>query len=160
MTSQHSPRHQKIQQEIPGKLLAITNVNFTGDEKGNHVATIEAWIKLHAEYDQLNREVINDIIVTTTDKLKNQLNEYQEILSGKLDWIGPLGIVISLVAALVASDFKDSLYIKADAWQGIFIVAIILSTIWLAFVFYKIFKHRNKRNINYIVQKIKKREDL
>ena len=160
MVSKQPPQPNEAHSQIPVKIIGVTDVNFPGDEKGNRVATIEANIKLNVEYDQLTKGIINDLILTTSDKLRNQLNEYQKIQVGKLDWVGPLGIVISLIAALVATDFKDTLNIKGDAWEAIFIIALFLSIIWLAIVFYKIFRNRNKRDINYIIQKIKKRENL
>jgi hypothetical protein len=158
MVKKHSPQTLEVQSSIHGFVMGVTDVNFPGDEEGNRVASIEATLK--AEYDQLTQGLIKDIIVTTTDKLKNQLNDYQKFQVGKFEWVGPLGILVTLIAALVATDFKDFLNIEGVFWETLFIILLLSSLVWLSYLIYKIIRHRKQRDLNYLLQKIKKREDL
>lgn len=77
-------------------------------------------------YENLDQEVI----ITTTDKVKLCLIEHRRALRAQWDWVTPLGILISLIPSLVAADFQNKGF-KAETWEAIFIVASIVSGIWL-----------------------------
>jgi hypothetical protein len=158
MVKKHSPQTLEVQSSIHGFIMGVTDVNFPGDEEGNRVASIEATLK--AELNQFTQGISKDFIVTTTDKLKNQLNDYQKFQVGKFEWLGPLGILVTLIAALVATDFRDFLNIKGIFWETLFIFALLSSLIWLLYLIFKIIRHREQRDLNNLIQKIKKREDL
>jgi hypothetical protein len=154
--SDNSFKPDVVQSIASNKILEIKDVDFPGDEKGNQIASLEAYIK--ASVNELTQEMRDDLVITTTDKLRNQLNEYQNILAGKTDWMGPAGMLIAFLPTLVAADFKDALSIKAATWEAIFILGFLGSIIWLIIVFFKVIGNRKKRNISSLIQIIKKRE--
>jgi hypothetical protein len=47
-----------------------------------------------------------EILVTTSDKLRLCLQQHQSILAGRTVWIAPLGVLLALLCALLASDFR------------------------------------------------------
>jgi hypothetical protein len=134
------------------KKIVISDVYFPGDSEGNRSAQIEAMIK------GLNEDIDKTIFVSYTDKLKNQLIEYQELLKSKIDWVTPLGILITIIAALVVADFKDTLGIKADIWNAVFILSLFISFVWLIVSIYRSYKASKNSNIDKLVEKIRNRK--
>lgn len=154
--SDHSSKLDDVKLTSSLKILEIKNIDFPGDEKGNQIASLEAHIK--AGVNKLTQEIKDDLVITTTDKLRNQLNEYRDILARKTDWIGPAGMVIAFLATLVASDFKDMLSIDAATWEAFFIFCLLGSILWLIIVLSKLIREKKERDISSLIQKIKKRD--
>lgn len=154
--SDHSPKPDESQDSGFHKILEIKNIDFPGDEKGNQIASLEAQIQ--ASVNELTQEIRDDLVITTTDKLRNQLNEYQNILAGKTDWIAPAGMAIAFLATLVASDFKDMLSIDAATWEAFFIFCFLGSMLWFIIMLSKLIRERKERDISSLIQKIKKRD--
>ena len=81
----------------------------------------------------VHRNLQQEIIVTTTDRMRLCLMRHQAILSGRTAWIAPLGILSALVGVLVAADFRDRLFLDKDQWKLIFTIGIGASAVWLLF---------------------------
>jgi len=73
-----------------------------------------------------HRNVKQELVITTVDKLKLCLIEYKEHLRSRREWIGPAGILVALIAALVAADFKEALGVGAPTWEALFLLSAIL----------------------------------
>ena len=58
-------------------------------------------------------------------------------MKGRDAWIAPLGIAVSLLLALLTSDFHGEFGLSADAWKAIFIIALFLSCGWLIRTWWK-----------------------
>lgn len=69
-------------------------------------------------------------IFTTVDKVKLSLIKHRSTIKIKNEWITPLGISISLLAALVTANFKDFLGLSHDIIESFFIFSLDLSSIW------------------------------
>ena len=86
--------------------------------------------------DQMAREstittnVGQELIAVTKDRLELCLIRHRERLESRQRWLLPLGILVPIVLALLTTDFKDSLGIKASTWQAVFLLLATVSTIW------------------------------
>ncbi|QCI14030.1 hypothetical protein E6B08_22970 [Pseudomonas putida] len=83
------------------------------------------------DYVQINPSGISQntdthIIGITEDKLHRILGEYQQSVIKSRDWMAPLGILLSLVAALCTSNFNDFI-VPAYYWKIVFISAALIS---------------------------------
>lgn len=96
-------------------------------------------------------------IVVHEDRLRLVLTEHAGRLRN-LGWVAPLGILASLGATLITSDFKGThLGLAADTWETIFVVAVILTALWLvAAIFVRLIWGGRKRSIDDCVRDIKK----
>ncbi|WP_025041159.1 hypothetical protein [Nitrosospira briensis] len=94
------------------------------------------------------------VIVTTEDKLKLVLLEWQQTRVGRDAWIAPVGIFISIFMTLLTADFRKFL-LAAAVWEAIFYVALILVFGWLIYTL-KV-RPKNKSRDDFIRQ-IKKSE--
>src|ERR1700687_5784569 len=75
-------------------------------------------------------------IVITTDRLRYVLTVTGHQMAGRHAWTTPLGILLSLILTLCTATFKDTVGLKAATWEGIFVVASVVSAFWLVFVAY------------------------
>ena len=96
-------------------------------------------------------------IVVHEDRLRLVLTEHAGRLRS-LGWVAPLGIFASLGATLITSDFKGThLGLTAGTWKTIFVVAVIVTGIWLgAAIFVRLIWGGRKRSIDDCVRDIKK----
>lgn len=104
--------------------------------------------------DEVSINTGTKILATTEDKLKLALLERQAMLVGRDAWIAPLGIFISILLAILTTDFRKFLLATA-VWEAIFYIALILAFSWLAYAL----KSRPKaESIDDFIQQIKKSE--
>ncbi len=101
------------------------------------------------------KNLTQDILVITVDKAKLCLIEHQSILKSQRNWVAPLGIFLTLVASLVAADFKNFIGIPYAFWQAIFVLLSIASGVWLIVTLICAFQNRGKGGIEELVRKLK-----
>jgi hypothetical protein len=80
---------------------------------------------------KVHSDLRHEILVTTSDKLRLCLQRHQTFFTGRTAWLGPSGILLAFLCALVAADFKDFIVSK-DTWKLVFTIGIGVSGLWLA----------------------------
>jgi hypothetical protein len=103
----------------------------------------------------IHKNVKQEIIITTEDKLKLVLISTKEILTAQRDWWTPFGLLASFIATLCTANFKDTLGLTKEHWYAIFLILTIVSAGWLLKAFYKLYKNWGKDNLDNIIEKIK-----
>ena len=98
------------------------------------------------------RNVSQEVIVTTEDKLRLCLAKHFENIKRKNDWIAPLGVLLSIVVTFVTATFRD-VGLEATTWKAIFLIAGVLSVIWLI---YTIIQALHTVKVEDIVEELKK----
>ena len=94
-------------------------------------------------------------IVITPCKLENLLRDFEEGMKIKELLYGLIGIFLTVLIALVTSDFRDILGVPKAGWQGAFIVLLLVSFMGLCYFGYKI-KKGNILNRNELINKLLK----
>lgn len=103
----------------------------------------------------VHKNINQNVIVTTEDKVKICLMENQNVLTSKNEWAAPFGILISLLATIMTTTFKDTFGFSADTLKAVFIITIILSGGWLLKALKQIWDYRDKGNIQNIINYLK-----
>ena len=92
----------------------------------------------HALQDDLEASVIRiskntdqKLIVVTQDKALLTLKKHMGML-GRKDWVAPLSTFITILVALITSDFKTALGLSQAEWRAMFIVAAFITAGWLS----------------------------
>lgn len=86
----------------------------------------------------INEEVVNgmtvsknlstDVIVTNTDKVEILLTSHHRIIKKKHEWLGPLGIFLSILTTLLTAKFDVTFVgIQPEVWKAIFIVGSLIT---------------------------------
>ena len=95
------------------------------------------------------------VIITNEDRLENILIKNQKCLISKREWLTPAILLITLMAALSASDFKPFLGFTAEDWKAIFSVSSFICILWLIWCVIVAYRNRNKGTIDYIIKQLK-----
>ena len=96
-----------------------------------------------------------EIIVTTTDKIRLVLRDTKDIILSKRGWLAPLSLLLSLVTTLCTVDFKETMYLPKDTLQAIFVFFSIASFIWLIRTIYKLINYWGRDDLDKIIEQIK-----
>ena len=106
----------------------------------------------------IHKNVKQEIIVTTEDKIRLVLIDTKRILTAQRDWWTPLGLLLSFIATICTADFKDSIGLTKDTWQAIFLILILLCAIWLIKTLLNLYENWGKHDLQEIVKRIKLNE--
>jgi hypothetical protein len=80
---------------------------------------------------EVSTNVKQQIIVVPKDKARLVLKEYEAQQKGKVDWISPIALVVTILATLFTADFKDEFFgLEKGFWQAFFTIGLIISAIW------------------------------
>ena len=101
--------------------------------------------------ERVSLNLSQSVIVTTEDKLRLRLQAHLSAAEKTKDWIAPFFLLVSLSLALLSADFKDLLF-SASTWKAFFIIAAILSAVWLAFTLRQAF---HSRSLDSLIEEIK-----
>jgi len=99
-------------------------------------------------------KVIAKFIITTEDKIKLYLLEFQKNYERKTQWATSLGIFLTLIAALVTAEFKIFLGISAETWYAVFIICSVVSFGIMVLSLLHTFRRRQNSTVEYVVKKI------
>jgi hypothetical protein len=103
----------------------------------------------------IHKNVKQEIIITTEDKIKLVLINTREILTSQRDWWTPAGLLVSFITTLSTADFKDALSVPKEFWHAIFVLLTIASVIWLLISLRKLCKNWGQDDLSKIIAQIK-----
>jgi anaerobic C4-dicarboxylate transporter len=103
----------------------------------------------------IHKNVKQEIIISTADKIKLVLISTKQVLTSQRDWWTPFGLLISFITTLLTSEFKETIGLSKDFWQAIFVLLSIFSFIWLIKTLIKLIKNWDKDNVDTIIEQIK-----
>ncbi|MGJ1446056.1 hypothetical protein [Sphingobacterium spiritivorum] len=118
-------------------------------------------IDLNDEFSKnmtVHKNVEQEIIITTSDKIKLVLIETKEILTSKRDWWTPFGLFMTFVITFCTADFKGFLGLTKDTWEALFIFLTVATFVWLIFSLIKLGKYWGKGDLKTIIDQIKLKE--
>ena len=107
----------------------------------------------------VHKNVNQEIIVTTSDKIKLVLINTEKKLTSQRDWWTPLGLLFSFVTTLITANFKNVCGLTKDTWKAIFIILILLSLVWLIITLRKLYLNWGEYNLESIIERIKIKDE-
>ena len=118
-------------------------------------------IDLNDEFSKnmtVHKNVEQEIIITTSDKIELVLIKTKEILTSQRDWWTPFGLLLAFVTTFCTADFKEFAGITKDTWIALFILLTIGAFIWLIKSLIKLAKYWGKDDLKMIINQIKVKE--
>ena len=95
----------------------------------------------------------SDLIEITDDKLVVILTRHFSRLKKARDWVGYLGVCVTIVLALVTCEFKDKFGVSGQNWYTIFFISsFIIGFLTLRSLWYSLFKNTS---VDKVIQDIK-----
>jgi hypothetical protein len=104
----------------------------------------------------VHKNLTQDVLLTTEDKLKLALIEYRETLSSRTEWFGALVLTLSFMSSLLLTTFKDVGPLSATTWQAIYFIFFLLALYRFISTVVKMYQNRKKAKIDYLIRQIKK----
>ena len=112
--------------------------------------------------DQLtvNKNLSQEIIVTNTDKVKILINDHHKIIKKKSDWIGPVGIFMSVFMTLLTAKFDEKRFgLDPELWNAIFIIICFASFVISVYFIINVFLYWNNGSVDEFIKKMKNQTD-
>lgn len=106
----------------------------------------------------LTTNVQQDCIVTTYDKIKLTLIEYENNKKYAQNWWSYLSIALSFVLPCFTAEFKPFLFFSAEFLKAFFEVMAVVFTAVTIIAILKRVKNRQKITLEYCVNQIKSNE--
>lgn len=102
------------------------------------------------------KNLSQDVIITTTDKVELLLNEHHKAVRKKVDWLTPLGVFVTILIAFLTANFdKTFLSIDAPTWRAIFIISSVLSFAYTVYSIVVALSYRGEGTVSGFIQKLK-----
>ncbi len=114
-------------------------------------------IELEKEFSErltIHKNLGQDILVTTVDKVKICLMESRDTLTARREWLTPLSLFLALVTTLAAADFHDFI-LKQAVWQAVYVIAAIVTAVWSVVSGLRAWNERSRASIDAIVAALK-----
>lgn len=108
---------------------------------------------------QVCSNVKSDLIEITEDKLENVLLKHLKNLRIISSWVTPLTIFLSVLLAILTTDFKDALGLTKEVWNAVFVILLFGSLGWFIVCLVRIIKSWNKATTDHIIKLIKDAEE-
>jgi len=102
----------------------------------------------------IHKNVGQEVIVTTDDKVRLCLMQARASLAAKHDLVAPAGVLVTLVTALATTDPRDFVLGRAT-WQAIYVIAAVLVAGWLARSGFAVLQQRGSDSVDSIIERLK-----
>lgn len=100
------------------------------------------------------KNIGQEFIITTSDKIELALVDYQKYVKIKMDWIPAGSIFLTTLTTLIAADFNDFI-ISSDSWKAAFFLLLIGSGSWLIYTSIRAFRYRKSASLSEVIKRIK-----
>jgi hypothetical protein len=101
----------------------------------------------------VHKNLSQEVILTTTDKMKLCLQEHRGALEAAHNWQAPLALAATFGSTFLVADFHDKV-MPAAFWQAVFAILCLFSIYWTAKNLWTAFRARSSRDINTLIDKI------
>ena len=103
---------------------------------------------------KIHKNLTQDVIMTTQDKLRLALIAHRDVLSSKREWISAGSLALSLLSTILLTTFQDKLGLSADTWRALYGLFFALAMVWLINSLVSLVKNRKRREIDYLIKEI------
>ena len=136
--------NQGITYNIP-KEKSESNNSLQSRENSKIVDSISTSLK--NEQENYIERVSKRAIMTDRDELYRCLSRHLDHLLTRRNWITPLGILATIVIAIVTSTFKPILGLESDTWYSLFVIAGLVTFIWFIVTLYVDIKSKDMKGV-------------
>lgn len=101
----------------------------------------------------VTKNISSTIICVTEDKLELLLKEFCSDVEKKREFVTPLSLILTIIATLTTATFKDTV-ISASVAQAIFVIVLVICSVWLIKSLISGVKSSKKTDIKTIIDRI------
>lgn len=101
-----------------------------------------------------------EVLAVPADRVRLCLREYEDRIRARASWQTPAGVLVTLVTALVASEFKD-IGLEAPTWKALFVLVALLCVGLLIRSAIRAYQARSQGNdIEALVERLRRSETV
>ncbi|EFM0289378.1 TPA: hypothetical protein ACIYWE_004284 [Escherichia coli] len=101
--------------------------------------------------DDISTNLQVGVIVVSEDKLVRILEKDRERTRKNMAWTAPASFFITLLVAILTTDFKTRWGMPAEAWQALFYFGTFLSAMFAVFYFFRV----KRKDMSELIEEIK-----
>ena len=79
----------------------------------------------------VHSNLTTEVIKITSDKMELIITQHLSKVERRKEWMTPLGLIVAIIIALSTTTFKDALWLKANVWEAIAWVSLVVLFFWL-----------------------------
>jgi len=103
----------------------------------------------------IHKNLTQDVVLTTEDKLRLALIQHRETLNSRAEWVGAGVLAFSFLSTLLLTQFKDIGPLSASTWQAVYFILFVLALARFVNILVKMYVNRKKATIDYVIRRIK-----
>ena len=103
----------------------------------------------------IHKNLTQDVVLTTEDKLRLALIQHRETLNSRAEWIGAGVLAFSFLSTLLLTTFKDIGPLSASTWQAVYFILFVLAFLRFVNILVRMYQNRKKATIDYVIRRIK-----
>lgn len=103
----------------------------------------------------IHKNLTQDVVLTTEDKLRLALIQHRETLNSRAEWLGAGTLTLSFLSTLLLTQFKDIGPLSASTWQAVYLIFFLLALTRFINILVKMYVNRKKATIDYVIKRIK-----
>jgi hypothetical protein len=104
---------------------------------------------------KIHKNLTQDVIMTTQDKLRLALIEHRDVLASRREWVSAATLSLSLLTTLTLTQFQDRLGLSADTWRALYALSFMAAVFWLGSALLRLYRNRHRSDIDYLIKQIK-----
>lgn len=86
---------------------------------------------------KLIKVLSQNLVIISVDKIRLAYTDHMSHRSVRDAWLGPAGILVSMLLTLLTASFSDAFGIAGATWKALFIFGVVSAGIWTAKLAYK-----------------------
>jgi len=103
----------------------------------------------------IHKNLTQDVVLTTEDKLRLALIQHRETLNSRAEWVGAGVLAFSFLSTLLLTTFKDIGPLSASTWQAVYFILFVLALARFVNILVRMYQNRKKATIDYVIRRIK-----
>ncbi len=108
----------------------------------------------------IHKNLTQDLVVTTEDKMKLALIEYRDTLASRGEWLSAAVLTLSFLSSLLLTDFKDIGPLTSETWQAVYFIFFLAALVRFVTIVVKMYQNRHKAKIDHLISKIKQADGV
>ncbi len=103
----------------------------------------------------IHKNLSQDVVLTTEDKLRLALIQHRETLNSRAEWLGAGTLALSFLSTLLLTTPKAVGPISGSTWQAVYFIFFVLAFARFINILVKMYVNRKKATIDYVIKRIK-----
>lgn len=94
------------------------------------------------------------VFVTSRATIELALERYRQGVLARTRWVNPFVTCVTVLSVLLVADFEPLLGFSSATWYAVFVVALLLSVVWLLWAVVSYLRNRHKADVEFVIERL------